>query len=131
MAQLCEFLGRALTPGPKCAPLCFLKLDFNNFGSAGVENLALGLKNNEFLKMISLCYCGIDEDGARPLFEMLIFSYLHQTLEFQTQMLIIRYVSGCSKSFGYEQFGFPDCLGIHVGLARFGKLIAFMCPMFV
>lgn len=70
----CEFLGRCMEPGPKCAPICFLKLDCNNFGSKGVENLCLGLKNNEYLKMLSLCYCGIDEDGARPLFEMLIFS---------------------------------------------------------
>ena len=44
------------------------------FGSAGVQNLAQGLKTNEFLKQLSLQYCGIDEEGARPLFEILIFS---------------------------------------------------------
>ena len=70
----CEFIGRTLMPGPRCPPICYLKLDHNMFGSAGVENLCIGLKSNEFLKMLSLTYCGIDHKGARPLFEVLIFS---------------------------------------------------------
>ena len=70
----CEFLGSTLTPGPSCPPVTILKLDHNMFGSAGVQNLAQGLKTNEFLKQLSLQYCGIDEEGARPLFEILIFS---------------------------------------------------------
>jgi len=70
----CEFIGRTITPGPKCPPICFLKLDCNHFGSAGVQNLCSGLKTNEYIKMLSLCYCGIDAKGARPLFECLIYS---------------------------------------------------------
>ena len=29
----CEFLGRTMVPGPKCPPICYLKLDHNMFGS--------------------------------------------------------------------------------------------------
>ena len=32
-----------------------------------------GLKNNEMIKTLSLCYCGVDQDGSRALFEVLIF----------------------------------------------------------
>ena len=54
-------------------PVVYLKLDHNLFGSAGVNALAEGLKINEQLKVLSLCYCDIDEKGARALFEILIF----------------------------------------------------------
>ena len=56
----CEFIGRTLTPGPMCPPICYLKLDHNNFGAKGVEMLCEGLKTNEMVKLLSLCYCGID-----------------------------------------------------------------------
>mgnify|MGYP002395682916 CR=1 FL=1 len=36
--------------------------------------LCLGIQCNEFLKCLSLNYCDIDHEGARPLFELLIFS---------------------------------------------------------
>jgi Ran GTPase-activating protein (RanGAP) involved in mRNA processing and transport len=49
-------------------------LDHNDFGARGVKLLADGLKSNENLKTLSLIYCGIDSEGARPLFEILIFS---------------------------------------------------------
>ena len=69
----CEFLGKTLSPGPTMPPVVYLKLDHNLFGSAGVNALAEGLKINEQLKVLSLCYCDIDEKGARALFEILIF----------------------------------------------------------
>jgi hypothetical protein len=70
----CEFLGKTLKPGPACPPICILKLDHNNFGSRGLNALCAGIQNNEMLKTVSLSYCGIDHEGARALFEMLIYS---------------------------------------------------------
>lgn len=70
----CEFLGKTLTPGKACPPIVQLKLDHNNFGSQGLINLCAGIQNNEFIKTLSLQYCGIDEEGGRSLFELLIFS---------------------------------------------------------
>ena len=69
----CEFMGKMLTPGPKCPPLAVLKLDHNPFGSDGVIALAEGLKANENIKILSLAYCDIDSRGGRPLLEILIF----------------------------------------------------------
>ena len=69
----CEFIGKMLTPGPKCPPLAVLKLDHNPIGSDGVIALAEGLKANENLKILSLAYCDIDQRGGRPLLEILIF----------------------------------------------------------
>jgi len=73
----CEFLGKTLTPGPKCPPICILKLDHNNFGSRGLNALLKGIQSNEFLKTLSFAYCGIDAEASRGLFEMLIFSKSH------------------------------------------------------
>jgi Ran GTPase-activating protein (RanGAP) involved in mRNA processing and transport len=70
----CEFLGRTLVQSNHCPPIRYLKLDHNNFGSEGVVNLMSGLKTNKFVEVLSLCYCGIDQTGARSLFEMLIYS---------------------------------------------------------
>lgn len=70
----CEFIGRTLAPGPKCPPISILKLDHNQFGSKGLNFLAEGLKENTFMKTLSLTYCEIDEKGARSLLEVLIFS---------------------------------------------------------
>jgi hypothetical protein len=39
----CEFIGKALSPGKLCPPVCILKLDHNNFGSKGMNNLLAGL----------------------------------------------------------------------------------------
>ena len=36
--------------------------------------LAVGIKENIFIKTLSLTYCDIDQRGARSLMEMLIFS---------------------------------------------------------
>jgi len=66
-------MGKTLKPGPTCPPIVFLKLDHNMFGSAGCNALCEGLKTNEMIKTLSLCYCGIDQGGARALFEVLIF----------------------------------------------------------
>lgn len=62
-----------MKPGAACPPIVFLKLDHNMFGSAGVNALCEGLKTNEMIKTLSLCYCGLDKDGSRALFEVLIF----------------------------------------------------------
>jgi Ran GTPase-activating protein (RanGAP) involved in mRNA processing and transport len=70
----CEFLGKTLTPGPACPPISILKLDHNAFGSEGLKFLAAGIKENLFLKTLSLTYCDIDQHGARALMEILIFS---------------------------------------------------------
>ena len=70
----CEFLGKTLTPGAGCPPIVSLKLDHNNFGSEGVIQLCKGIQNNEFIHLLSLNYCNIDSAGAKPLFELLIFS---------------------------------------------------------
>ena len=69
----CEFISRALHP--KMNPTIeILKLDHNEFGYQGVINLAHGLAINPTLRMLSLTYCGIDQRGARALFEILIYS---------------------------------------------------------
>jgi Ran GTPase-activating protein (RanGAP) involved in mRNA processing and transport len=70
----CEFLGKTLTPGSACPPISILKLDHNAFGSDGLKHLAVGIKENVFIKTLSLTYCDIDQHGARCLMEMLIFS---------------------------------------------------------
>lgn len=70
----CEFIGKALTPGPKCPPIVVLKLDHNHFGSRGCNALMQGLKMNEFIKQLSLTFCSIDHEACRGLMEMLIFS---------------------------------------------------------
>ena len=70
----CEFIGKMLArPMKVCPPVAVLKLDHNQFGSEGVIALTEGLKQNEFLKTLSLCYCNIDSRGGRSLFEILIF----------------------------------------------------------
>jgi Ran GTPase-activating protein (RanGAP) involved in mRNA processing and transport len=51
-----------------------LKLDHNDFGSAGLVKLCLGIKENVNLTTLSLTYCDIDHTGARSLMELLIFS---------------------------------------------------------
>lgn len=69
----CEFLSKALHP--KMTPtIQILKLDHNNFGSAGVNALAEGLAVNPVLRMLSLTYCNIDSDGADALFQIMIYT---------------------------------------------------------
>ena len=63
-----------MTPGPHCPPIMNLKLDHNQFGSRGVNALVSGIQCNENLRHLQMKYCGIDKDGARALFELLIFS---------------------------------------------------------
>jgi len=68
----CEFLGRTLGPsGNKIINL--LKLDFNQFGSPGIEKLSLGLSQNSTLRHLSLQYCGIGEDGGTYIAHILMF----------------------------------------------------------
>jgi hypothetical protein len=74
----CSFLGRSLGFGGNHGVQC-LKLDFNQIGSAGMEQLALGLAQNASLKKLDLNYCGIDGAGGKSLFEILI--YVKSSLE--------------------------------------------------
>jgi len=68
----CEFLGRTLGPsGNKVINL--LRLDFNQFGTAGVEKLSWGLSQNSTLRHLSLRYCGIREDGGQYIAHILMF----------------------------------------------------------
>jgi len=68
----CEFLGRTLGPsGNKIINL--LRLDFNQFGTEGIEKLSLGLSQNSTLRHLSLRYCGIGEDGGQYIAHILMF----------------------------------------------------------
>jgi len=68
----CEFLGRTLGPsGNKIINL--LRLDFNQFGTPGIEQLSLGLSQNSTLRHLSLRYCGIGEDGGQYIAHILMF----------------------------------------------------------
>jgi Ran GTPase-activating protein (RanGAP) involved in mRNA processing and transport len=51
-----------------------LKLDHNNLGAEGVKNLAEGVAVNKNLTSLSLAYCNINSEGARPIFEILIYT---------------------------------------------------------
>ena len=59
----CEFLGKCLA---NC-DLTQLKLDNNAILSAGLGNLAQGLRLNSTLDKLSLKYCGIDAAGAKSV----------------------------------------------------------------
>jgi len=69
----CEFISQTIHPSANTT-LLVLKLDHNNFGSEGMKRLANGLSLNKTLTSLSLTYCNIDANGARALFEVLIFS---------------------------------------------------------
>ncbi len=51
-----------------------MKLDHNDIGSKGVRALVDGVSMNKTLQIMSLTYCNIDHEGARPLFELLIYT---------------------------------------------------------
>merc|ERR1719161_3493663 len=68
----CEFLGRTLGPNGNTM-VNLLRLDYNQFGSLGVEKLSLGLSQNATLRQLSLRYCGIGEDGGQYLAHILMF----------------------------------------------------------
>jgi len=68
----CEFLARTLGPnGNKL--INRLLLDYNQFGTPGVEKLSLGLSQNSTLRYLSLQYCNIGEDGGIFLAHVLMF----------------------------------------------------------
>lgn len=68
----CEFLGRTLGPSGNKV-INFLRLDFNQFGTPGVEKLSLGLSQNSTLRYLSLRYCAIGEDGGQYIAHILMF----------------------------------------------------------
>lgn len=59
----CEFLSKILLK-PYCK-IKHLKLDNNNIGNKGIENLSIGLRANNCLTKLSLKYCGIDNEGVQ------------------------------------------------------------------
>jgi hypothetical protein len=67
----CQFIARSLGAGGNINIQC-LKLDFNQFGSAGLKELAVGLAVNQVLQRLDLNYCGIDGEGGQYLFQILI-----------------------------------------------------------
>jgi len=68
----CEFLAKTLGPnGSKVLNL--LRLDYNQFGTPGVEKLSLGLSQNSTLRYLSLQYCNIGEDGGIFIAHILMF----------------------------------------------------------
>jgi hypothetical protein len=69
----CEFIGRILHPKTS-SPIHTLKLDHNDIGAQGVKYLAEGISVNKTLKSLSLTYCNIDYKGARPLFEIVVYT---------------------------------------------------------
>lgn len=69
-------IGRALSVGMN-KTLTSLVLDFNNtLGSEGIVAMCKGLSTNSTLKKLSLKHCGIDEEGGKPLAQMLLFKRL-------------------------------------------------------
>lgn len=71
-ALSCEFLGRTLGPGGNKI-VNLLRLDYNQFGTPGLEKLSLGLSQNATLRQLSLNYCNIGEDGGMYVAHILIF----------------------------------------------------------
>jgi Ran GTPase-activating protein (RanGAP) involved in mRNA processing and transport len=69
----CEFIASALHPRMDPS-LTILKLDHNDFGPRGMINLSEGIAVNPTLKMLSLQYCGITEEAAQSIFEILIYT---------------------------------------------------------
>jgi Ran GTPase-activating protein (RanGAP) involved in mRNA processing and transport len=51
-----------------------LKLDHNEFSSAGVIELSKSLAINPTLRNLSLTYCGINKNAAQAIFEILIYT---------------------------------------------------------
>ena len=48
-------------------------LDHNTFGTAGLKQLATGLAINPMLTHLSLTYCNLDAESAKPLQQILAF----------------------------------------------------------
>ncbi len=69
----CGFVSTLIHPKSNCN-VEILKLDHNEFGSKGMIALSEGLAICKTLKNLSLTYCNIDAEGARALFEILIYS---------------------------------------------------------
>lgn len=68
----CEFLARTLGPtGNKLINL--MRLDYNQFGTPGIERLSRGLSQNSTLRYLSLQYCNIGEDGGIYVAHILMF----------------------------------------------------------
>lgn len=70
----CEFLGKTLGPAGNKQVL-ILNLNYNKFGSPGMQKLSNGLSMNNTLRVLQLSYCGIHEDGGQLLKHILMFEH--------------------------------------------------------
>mmetsp|Transcript_11683 Transcript_11683/g.26034 ORF Transcript_11683/g.26034 Transcript_11683/m.26034 type:complete len:280 (+) Transcript_11683:243-1082(+) len=68
----CEFLGKTLGLGGNPV-IVKLVLDFNRFGTEGVEKLAIGLSQNRTLRSLSMQYCGIGPEGGAHIGTILVY----------------------------------------------------------
>ena len=57
----------------KLPPVQLLRLDYNKFGSAGVERLSQGLAQNNTLRGLWLQYCSIGPEGGQHLANILMY----------------------------------------------------------
>lgn len=108
----CDFISRILVPESPSA-ITVLKLDHNDIGSEGMKKLAQGLTMNKNLEELSLTYCDIDAEGARPLFEILIYTKsglkrLNLTGNHLRNEGIIKLLRGVSAAKVLEQFNIAD-----------------------
>jgi len=108
----CEFIARVLEPHIESG-LTVLKLDHNNIGSRGAINLAKGLSMNSTLTSLSLSYCNIEADGARGLFEIVIYTKSGlKELNIQGNYLrndgIVELLKGLSISKSLEEVNLSD-----------------------
>lgn len=60
-------LGKAF----RVSNLVEVNLDYNEFGDDGCLGLCQGLRNNDIMLSLSLCYCGLTSKSGKPLGEVL------------------------------------------------------------
>ena len=107
-----DFLSRILVPSSPSA-ITVLKLDHNEIGSEGMINLSRGLIMNKNLEELSLTYCNIDKDGARAIFDILIYTKsglkrLNLTGNHLRNEGIKRVLRGVAAAKVLEQFNIAD-----------------------
>jgi Ran GTPase-activating protein (RanGAP) involved in mRNA processing and transport len=108
----CDFISRILHPQSPSS-ITILKLDHNNIGSEGMNFLSKGLTMNKNLSELSVTYCNIDADGARAIFEILIYTKsglkrLNLTGNHLRNEGIIKVLRGASCAKVLEQFNIAD-----------------------
>ena len=108
----CDFISRICVPESPSG-ITILKLDHNDIGSDGIINLSQGLIMNKNLEELSLTYCNIEADGARAIFDFLIYTKsglkkLNLTGNHLRNEGIIQVLRGVSCNKLLEQFNIAD-----------------------